>query len=109
MYDLTDLIYCPPIVHMSGVEQPGYLLAWVRHDLDGSWWAVVTWTHQVGNRIERLVINTQANGLSRIDSDKAYAQVPRYRFGMDKKLVLMEPDDPDANRTGPDELGPERT
>lgn len=105
MYDLTDLIYCPPIVHMSGIEQPGYLLAWVRHDRDGSWRAIVTWTLKIGDRIERKVVDTTAEGLGRIDSDRAYALVPRFRFGMDNKLHPLEPDETGPERTTPDGTG----
>lgn len=98
MYDLTDLIYCPPIVHMPGIEQPGYLLAWVRHDRDGSWRAVVTWTLMVGDRIERKVVDTTAEGLGRLDSDAAYALVPRYRYSTNSELILMEPDEDGPGR-----------
>lgn len=99
MYDLANLIYCPPIVRLPGVGQPGYLLAWIRHDRDGSWRAVVTWTLQVGDRTERKVIDSRAEGLGRIDSDAAYALVPRFRFSMDSQLIPM----------GPDEDGPDQT
>ena len=45
----------PPIVHV-GDEIMAYLLAWERHERDGSWWAWVTWIRTQGDRPFRHVV-----------------------------------------------------
>ena len=41
--------WAPPLVEMTG-GIVGHLLAWERHELDGSWWAWVSWVQESGGR-----------------------------------------------------------
>ena len=41
--------WAPPIVTMSDTTV-GHLLAWELIEVDGSWWAWVSWVHQHGAR-----------------------------------------------------------
>lgn len=88
MLDLPGLLH-PPLVWLTGVDQPGHLLAWVRHERDGSWHARVSWVTQQGGKPKRLVVDTQAHGVHPIDADRAYADVPRYQLGRDGKVTRL--------------------
>src|SRR6266576_5324842 len=41
--------WAPPLVELE-VGIAGHLLAWERHERDGSWWAWVSWIHESGGR-----------------------------------------------------------
>jgi hypothetical protein len=40
---VEDHLFCPPMIWLSGVEQPGFLLAWLWTEKTAQWQAVVTW------------------------------------------------------------------
>jgi len=41
----------------------GHLLAWERHERDGSWWAWVSWVHEAGGRRNHNVVLVRASSL----------------------------------------------
>ena len=47
--------WAPPLVELAG-GMAGHLLAWERHERDGSWWAWVCWIHQAGSRTDHKVV-----------------------------------------------------
>src|SRR5690348_14474538 len=46
--------WAPPLVEMA-TGMVGHLLAWERHERDGSWWAWVSWVHESGGRRDHKV------------------------------------------------------
>src|SRR6478736_5305644 len=45
----------PPLVELAG-GMAGHLLAWERHERDGSWWAWVSWMQEAGGRRDHKVV-----------------------------------------------------
>jgi hypothetical protein len=74
--DLTPHVYCPPMILMRGVDQAGYLLAWLQVG-DGSWQAVVTWIREVGDTRERKVVTVSGGSVQQLEAPAAYRDVPR--------------------------------
>jgi hypothetical protein len=65
------------MVLMRGVDQAGYLLAWLQAG-DGSWQAVVTWIRQTGeDRRERKVVTVPGGSVQQLEPPAAYRAVPR--------------------------------
>jgi hypothetical protein len=54
--------WAPPIVEMSG-GMAGHLLCWERHQVDGSWWAWVSWVQHAGGRHVHKVVTVRASSL----------------------------------------------
>ena len=54
--------WAPPLVEMTG-GIVGHLLAWERHERDGSWWAWVSWVHEAGGRRDHKVVQVRAGSL----------------------------------------------
>jgi hypothetical protein len=64
----------------------GHLLAWERHERDGSWWAWVSWVHQSGGRRNHKVVLVRAGSLSPLEVPEAYKTVPRRMLGEDGQI-----------------------
>ena len=50
------------LVEMTG-GMVGHLLAWERHELDGSWWAWVSWVQEPGGRRLHKVVQVRVTCL----------------------------------------------
>ena len=74
--------WAPPLVEMTGVIT-GHLLAWERHERDGSWWAWVSWVQESGGRRLHKVVQVRAGSLRPLEPPEAYKQVPRRILGRD--------------------------
>ena len=96
MKNLDQHVYCPPMVLLRGVDTAGYLLAWMQHERDRSWHAVVTWIRQSGDRRERKVIEGAAEAVAQLEPPAAYRAVPRLLPGVDGAVRTWEPPAPDA-------------
>jgi hypothetical protein len=93
--DWTPHVYCPPMVALPAVSSAGLLLAWIQHERDGSWHAVVSWVRPTGERFERKVIDVPAGGVAQLEAPAAYRAVPRLTLGVDGAVRPWErPDDP---------------
>ena len=68
--------WAPPLVEMTG-GIVGHLLAWERHELDGSWWAWVSWVQESGGQRYHKVVQVRAGSLRPLEPPEAYQQVPR--------------------------------
>jgi len=55
----------------------GHLLAWERHERDGTWWAWVSWVQETGGRRDHKVALVRADSLRPLEPREAYASVPR--------------------------------
>ena len=51
--------WAPPLVEMA-TGMVGHLLAWERHERDGSWWAWVSWVQESGGRHHHKVVHVRA-------------------------------------------------
>src|SRR5512133_786839 len=67
--------WAPPLVVLAG-GVAGHLLAWERHERDGSWWAWVSWIHQAGSRTDHKVVLVRADSLRPLEPPEAYKAVP---------------------------------
>jgi hypothetical protein len=72
----------PPLVEMTG-GIVGHLLAWERHERDGSWWAWVSWVQESGGRSYHKVVQVRAGSLRPLEPPEAYKDVPRRVAGRD--------------------------
>src|SRR6185312_11925752 len=80
--------WVPPLVELaSGIA--GHLLAWERHERDGSWWAWVSWIHQAGSRTDHKVVLVRAGSLRPLEPPEAYKAVPRRVRGQDGQIRGM--------------------
>ena len=61
----------------------GHLLAWERHERDGSWWA---WVHETGGRREHKVVLVRSDSVRPLERPAAYERVPRRVLGRDGQL-----------------------
>jgi len=50
----------------------GHLLAWERHERDGSWWAWVSWVQEAGDRRMHKVVQVHAGSLRRWSRPRTY-------------------------------------
>jgi hypothetical protein len=74
--------WAPPLVEMTG-GITGHLLAWERHERDGSWWAWVSWVQESGGRRLHKVVQVRAGSLRPLEPPEAYKDVPRRVYGRD--------------------------
>ncbi|MGN6173065.1 MAG: hypothetical protein ACTHPS_08950 [Streptosporangiaceae bacterium] len=49
----------------------GHLLAWERHERDGSWWAWVSWVQETGGRRVHKVVQVRAGSLRPLEPPEA--------------------------------------
>jgi hypothetical protein len=77
--------WAAPLVELAG-GIAGHLLAWERHERDGSWWAWVSWIHQAGNRTDHKVVLVRAASLRPLEPPEAYKAVPRRVRGLDGQI-----------------------
>jgi hypothetical protein len=68
--------WAPPLVEMTG-GITGHLLAWERHERDGSWWAWVSWIQESGDRRLHKVVQVRAGSLRPLEPPEAHEDVPR--------------------------------
>jgi len=64
----------------------GHLLAWERHERDGSWWAWVSWVQETGGRHHHKVVQVRADSLRPLEAPEAYQAVPRQLRGLDGQI-----------------------
>ena len=83
------------MVRLPAVDDAGLLLAWVQHERDGSWHAVVVWIRHVGGRYERRVVDVPAGTVQQLQPPAAYRAVPRLMLGVDGGVRPWERHDPD--------------
>jgi hypothetical protein len=62
--------WAPPLVELAG-GMPGHLLAWERHERDGSWRAWVSWVHEASGRRDHKVVLVRAKSLRPLESPEA--------------------------------------
>jgi hypothetical protein len=72
--------WAPPLVEMTG-GITGHLLAWERHERDGSWWAWVSWVQESGDRRLHKVVQVRAGSVRPLEPPEAYREVPRRVLG----------------------------
>jgi hypothetical protein len=77
--------WAPPLVELTG-GVVGHLLAWERHERDGSWWAWVSWIHQAGSRSDHKIVLVRASSLRPLEPPEAYKTVPRRMRGCDGRI-----------------------
>ena len=77
--------WAPPLVELIG-GVVGHLLAWERHERDGSWWAWVSWIHQAGSRNDHKIVLVRASSLRPLEPPDAYQTVPRRMRGCDGRI-----------------------
>jgi hypothetical protein len=77
-----DEPWAPPIVRL-GHTAVAHLLCWELMEVDGSWWAWVSWVHTSGGRPVHKVVSVRAAGLEPLDDPALYEQVPRRVRGRD--------------------------
>jgi hypothetical protein len=68
--------WAPPLVEMTG-GIVGHLLAWERSEVDGSWWAWVSWVQESGDRRLHKVVLVRAGSLRPLEPPEAYKAVPK--------------------------------
>jgi hypothetical protein len=78
----SDPPWAPPIVRL-GDTAIGHLLAWELTEVDGSWWAWVSWVQQSGGRPVHKVVQVRAATVRPADDPGAYQGVPRRVRGRD--------------------------
>jgi hypothetical protein len=61
----------------------GHLLAWEKHEVDGEWWAWVSWVQETSVRPVHKVVEVRAASLQPLEPPEAYSRVPRRVFGHD--------------------------
>jgi hypothetical protein len=82
----TEPPYCPPVVGMAADGPIGHLLCWERHDLDGSWWAWVSWVQETSVRPVHKLVCVPAQYLTQLETPQAYRHVPRRILGRDGQV-----------------------
>lgn len=60
-----------------------HLLAWELRQIDGQWWAWVSWVQETGGRTVHQVVVVRASSLRPVDAAEAYSCVPRRVVGLD--------------------------
>jgi hypothetical protein len=61
----------------------GHLLAWELTEIDGTWWAWISWVQQASGRPIHKVVTVRAAGLQPLEPPESYASVPRRVRGRD--------------------------
>jgi hypothetical protein len=56
----------------------GHLLAWELREVDGAWWAWVSWVQDSGGRPVHKIVDVRAGSLRPLEEPGAYADVPRH-------------------------------
>jgi hypothetical protein len=64
----------------------GHLLAWKRHERDGSRWAWAPWAHETRARRDHKVVLVRAASLRPLEPPEAYNAVPRQVRGLDGQI-----------------------
>jgi hypothetical protein len=77
-----DEPWAPPIVRL-GDTAVAHLLCWELIEVDGSWWAWVSWVQTSGGRPVHKVVSVRAAGLVPLDDPALYEKVPRRVRGRD--------------------------
>ena len=77
--------WAPPLVEMA-TGMVGHLLAWERHERDGSWWAWVSWVQESGRRHHHKVVQVRADSLRPLEAPEAYRAVPRQLRRLDGQI-----------------------
>ena len=77
--------WAPQLVEMA-TGMVGHLLAWERHERDGSWWAWVSWVQESGGRHHHKVVQVRADSLRPLEAPEAYRAVPRQLRGLDGQI-----------------------
>jgi hypothetical protein len=77
--------WAPPLVEMA-TGMVGHLLAWERHERDGSWWAWVSWVQESGGRHHHKVVQVRADSLRPLEAPEAYKAVPRQLRRLDGQI-----------------------
>jgi hypothetical protein len=77
-----DAPWAPPIVAM-GDTTVAHLLAWELVEVDGNWWAWVSWVQTSGGRPVHKVVSVRASGLRPLEDPERYEHVPRRVLGRD--------------------------
>jgi hypothetical protein len=77
--------WAPPLVEMA-TGMVGHLLAWERHERDGSWWAWVSWVQESGGRHHHKVVQVRADSLRPLEAPEAYKAVPRQLRSLDGQI-----------------------
>jgi hypothetical protein len=77
--------WAPPLVELTS-GTVGHLLAWERHERDGSWWAWVSWVHRAGGRSDHKVVLVRASSIRPLEPPGAYKAVPRRVLGNDGRI-----------------------
>jgi len=77
--------WAPPLVEMA-TGMVGHLLAWERHERDGSWWAWVSWVQESGGRHRHKVVQVRAASLRPLEAPEAYRAVPRRVLTLDGQI-----------------------
>lgn len=77
--------WAPPLVEMTtGIA--GHLLAWQQQEVDGSWWAWVSWVQETGGRHRHKVVRVRAARLRPLEEPEAYKAVQRRVRGLDGQI-----------------------
>ena len=84
---MTRKPWCPPIVEMS-TGSVGHLLAWELREVNGSWWAWISWVQETGGRRVHKLVDVQARSVRPLEDPQAYADVPRRVLGNDGQIRL---------------------
>jgi hypothetical protein len=79
----SDPPWAPPIVRLGDTAIGHLLLARELTEVDGSWWAWVSWVQQSGGRPVHKVVQVRAAAVQPADDPDAYQGVPRRVRGRD--------------------------
>ena len=77
-----DAPWAPPIVSLSG-GTVGHLLGWELIEVDGSWYAWISWVQNISGRYVHKVVSVRASQLEPLEDPESYARVPRRVRGRD--------------------------
>ena len=82
----TCTAWAPPLVEMTSPASPEHLLAWQQQEVDGSWWAWVSWVQETGGRHRHKVVRVRAARLRPLEEPEAYKAVQRRVRGLDGQI-----------------------
>jgi len=105
--DLEKVVDCPPMVWLTGVSAPGFLLGWIRHDVSGEWHAIVVWIRVTGQdrpHHQKLLITSAAHGVKPMEGAHAYRHVPRLALRRDGTVEKLTVEKLSTGRAEPAEL-----
>jgi hypothetical protein len=86
-------VYCPPMVYLTGSDDAGLLLAWIRHAVDGSWTALIVWIRRTSDGHERKFVEVSGAAIRPLEAPAAYREVPRLLLDVDGTVRPWERDD----------------